>query len=452
MSGFNNQYQARGISLKFVGWIVSAFAFIISALLIVSLQLISHEDEVVNETNRNYIALKEASNDVQVASDYLTDQVRLFVANAAPEYMDNYFKEANETKRREKALETIHQLSVMTTRHDEIHTNIYAAVEKSVSLMDLEYYAMKLICEDQSIPYTKYPEIAKADITAIAPENRKKEALNAVLGPEYMASKGFINTHVDASVKIIDELMQSNVEKAASDLRNLVTFQTVVIVINVIFMAGIIVFMYVYVIVPMNSTIKSLLNNEDVHINSSREFNYMADTYNKVRSQNEHVKEKLIYEAEHDKLTGLYNRTGYDTLYRRMKLNRTIYILLDVDKFKEVNDTYGHEMGDKVLVRTANVLNKYFNDDDAYVFRIGGDEFAILVENAGLEMNDEVINRCKKMDKELSQNKGNIPGTSLSIGVAHGDENDTTDTLFRKADVALYKVKQAGKADVTLYK
>ena len=177
----------------------------------------------------------------------------------------------------------------------------------------------------------------------------------------------------------------------------------------------------------------------------------MADTYNRVRAQNERVKERLVYEAEHDKLTGLYNRTGYDTLYRRMKLNRTIYILLDIDKFKEVNDSFGHEMGDKVLIRTASALEKYFNEDNAYVFRIGGDEFSILIENTSMDMDTEVIKRCKKLGEELSKPQGRIPGTTLSVGVAHGTIDDTTDTLFKKADTALYKVKHAGRANVSLY-
>ena len=120
--------------------------------------------------------------------------------------------------------------------------------------------------------------------------------------------------------------------------------------------------------------------------------------------------------------------------------------------FKEVNDTLGHEMGDKVLVRTANVIKKYFSDENAYLCRIGGDEFAIIIDNAGVEMNDVVVEKCKKMDDEMSRAEGNIPGTTLSIGVAHGTVRDTTDTLFRKADAALYKIKNAGRADVSLYK
>ena len=451
-----DKYQARGISLKFVGWLLSALAVVVSALLVISLQLISQEDRVVNQTYQNYLGLKETSNDIQMASDYLTEQVRLFVINGKKEYMDNYFREANVTKRRDNAKDKIHELTEDSPDHEIIHNSIESAFNESMDLMNLEYYAMKLVCLDKGISYSSYDYENKVEnytdgIDAIAPENRIAEAQTAVFGEQYMASKTTITLNVDSALKTIDSLMHKNVNEAVKDLKNLIAFQTVVIIIHVIFIGAAIVFMHIFVLRPMNAAVKSLLNNEEVHVRSNREFNYLAKTYNKVHAQNERVKERLVYEAEHDKLTGLYNRTGYDTLYRRMKLNRTIYILLDIDKFKEVNDSFGHETGDKVLIRTATALEKYFNEDTAYVFRIGGDEFAILIEDASMDMDAQVIKKCKKLDEELSKTQGRIPGTTLSIGVAHGTLNDTTDTLFKKADTALYKVKQAGRANVSLY-
>ena len=455
MSPKTPKYQAKGISLKFLGWAISIFAVAISALLVVSLQLIWYEDEVVKKTYENYLVLKEASSDMQMASDYLTDQVRLFVVNNNKENMDNYFYEANFTKRRHEAKEMIHDVSSTVGEHEAIHDSIETAFEESMQLMNKEFYAMKLVCTLNNIPYSNYDtsnEVANADISGVDASNMKDEAYEAVFGNEYMNSKRIITTNVDNALDKIDSLMHQNVDKAVTDLRNLVNFQTVIIAINVIYALGVVSFVIFMIIRPMNKAVNSLVNDEAVNFHSNREFNYLAETYNRVREQNEKVKEKLLYEAEHDKLTGLYNRTGYDALYRRMRLERTIFILVDIDKFKEVNDSLGHEMGDKVLIRTAETINRHFKDDNAYAFRIGGDEFAILVENAGLEMNEEIVKRCQKMDEELSQDKGKIPGTTLSIGVAHGSEDDTTDTLFRKADKALYEIKQTGRNGVSLYK
>ena len=443
--------HSRGISLKLIGLLMSVFAVIVSSVLVVSLFLIRNENQVVTKANENYLALKDASNDIQAASDELTNDVRLFVANADEKYMAAYFVEANERQRRENALDVIHELSESTSKHEAIHANISMAVGESMGLMDMEYYAMKLICENSGVSYDKFPAVAAVDTSKVLPENRKSEAVNAVFGTDYNAKKNTINYYITLALEDIDDLMHENGVKAADTLSKLLAFQTVVIIANVVFMAVFITFLYFYVLRPMNYAVKALNMRKPIEVHSNREFNYLADVYNNIREQNGKVREKLVYEAEHDKLTGIYNRTGYASIYRRMKLDTTIYILVDADGFKKINDEYGHEMGDKVLIRIADTLQSVFNEDNFYVFRIGGDEFTVLLEEVDEEMNDEVIKRCQKVNQLLSTPKGKIPPVSLSIGVAHGNEEDTTDSLYKKADLALYKVKHNGKGSVELY-
>lgn len=451
MDSKNKNIRSKGISLRLVGLLMSIFAIIVSGALITSLWLISYENDVVTKANDNYIALKQASNDIQSASDDLTNDARLFVANANKEYMVSYFREVIVTKRRDNGLEIIHELSENTSKHEEIHSNIQAAFDESMDLMNLEFYAMKLICVEYGISCTEYPQVDGINVDSVPPENRKSEALNAVLGTEYISKKDVISFHINTAIEIIDQLMHENGVNAADNLNKLIIFQTGVIVVNVLFMAGFIVFLYLNVIRPLNKADSELRDEKPIDARGNREFNYLVETYNHVRSQNEKVKEKLVYEAEHDKLTGLYNRAGYVSLYRRMKLNKTIYILLDADGFKKINDEYGHEIGDKVLVRVAETLERHFKEDNSYVFRLGGDEFSILIENVDKEMNDEIAQKCLSINKELSQPKGKLPAITLSIGIAHGDDDDTTDSLFKKADLALYKVKHHGKSDVEIF-
>ena len=453
MSAQRVKYQAKGFSLKLVAWLISIFAVVISALLVFSVVYISQKNEEVNISTQNYITLKNAANDVQLASDDLTNDVRLFVTTTKKEYMDSYFKEANVTQRRDKALVAIHELTENTPVHEIVHDSIEAAVNESKNLMNLEFKAMKLICVDEGIDCSEYPEVADYVIDpSISVVDYFDLAMESVFGDEYMQSKEIIIGNVDKAINTIDESMNVNIKKSESYLRGLIVFQSIIIFVNIAFMAGVVILMHIYIIAPMSSAVQSLANNEEVRVKSNKEFNYLSDVYNRVRKANEDIKESLKYEAEHDKLTGLYNRTGYDSVFKSLNLDKAIYVLIDIDKFKEVNDTLGHEMGDKVLIRTANVIKKYFSDENAYLCRIGGDEFAIIIDNAGVEMNDVVVDKCKKMDDEMSRAEGNIPGTTLSIGVAHGTVRDTTDTLFRKADAALYKIKNAGRADVSLYK
>ena len=453
MSAQRVQYHAKGFSLKLVAWLISIFAVVISGLLVFSVVYISQKNEEINVSTQNYIVLKNAANDVELASDDLTNDVRLFVTTAKKEYMDSYFVEANETRRRENAIDIIHELTEGTSIHETVHNDVTEAYNESQELMKLEFYAMKLICLDEGVSFDEYPEVANYEIDSSLPVSEYfNEAMGAVFGDEYMQSKNIIISNVDNAIKTIDDLMEKNISRSETYLRGLIIFQSIIIIINIAFIAGVVILMHIYIINPMNSAVNSLANNEEVRVKSNREFNYLADVFNRVHRANEDIKESLKYEAEHDKLTGLYNRTGYDRVFKSLKLDKTIYVLLDIDKFKEVNDTLGHEMGDKVLTRTADVIKKYFNDNSSYLCRIGGDEFAIIVDNATTDMNDVIVDKCKKMDEEISRASGNIPGASLSIGIAHGTIRDTTDTLFRKADAALYKIKNAGRADVSLYK
>ena len=444
----SKKYQRKGISLRLISWIISIFVMVISTTLIVSLGLVYHQNKVVNEISANCITLEKYANDVQSASDYLTAEVRLFVVNADKKYMDAYFEEANVTKRRETALEEIHRLSENTSKHEEIHSNISAAIAESKDLMNLEFYAMKLICVKESISFAEYPEVANANIEGVAPADYKNAAIEAVLGSEYARSKEKISYHINLGLQIIDNLMGENQKEAERNLHSLIVFQSVVIGVNIAFAFAVIVVLFFQIIKPINETLESIEKNEEVTAFGTREFNYLVDTYNEAHSQNETVKEKLRYEAEHDKLTNLYNRTGYASLYRIMRLSKTLYVLLDVDKFKEINDKYGHDMGDRVLIKLAKTLDTEFMEGNISIFRIGGDEFAILINDIDKDQCQPIIERLEKINDVLAVPQGKIPAFSISVGIAHGDEEDTTDTLFKKADNALYKVKQSGKSGV----
>ena len=139
MSAQRVKYQAKGFSLKLVAWLISIFAVVISALLVFSVIYISQKNEELNVSTQNYITIKNAANDVQLASDDLTNDVRLFVTTAKKEYMDSYFVEANETRRRESAIDIIHELTEDTSIHETVHNDVTKAYNESQELMKLEF-------------------------------------------------------------------------------------------------------------------------------------------------------------------------------------------------------------------------------------------------------------------------------------------------------------------------
>ena len=156
------------------------------------------------------------------------------------------------------------------------------------------------------------------------------------------------------------------------------------------------------------------------------------------------------YNATHDPLTGIYNRAGYYAALEKMEVNKCMLLLIDLDAFKDINDTHGHEVGDKVLINVVETIKKYFRDED-YFCRIGGDEFAVLLDNVDERTSDVVAERVKKINEELAHPKSNLPSTTISVGGVYGKDVEDSYQLFKKADHALYHTKFNGKCGFTLY-
>ena len=460
MSKKKKLIRGKGISLKGIIITIASFAFAISALLTASLFYISNRYRAMNDYTKKYMEWENVAGDIQAASDYLTDQVRSYVVVGKKEYMDNYFTEAKVTKRRQNAL-TVLEKNLGT--HSDIYKFVETATNESMNLMDLEYYAMRLVADVKGTDYSSYDEIDKVKITeedkALSSEEKLQRASNIVYGEattiyaqrNYTESKNIIISNIKLAVDSLDSLMQESLVKTSNQLKNALILQEVLIVTNIVFLAGLVYVLLMYFVKPARKAVTALEKDEGVTIKGIKEFNFIANIYNQVHEQNKNVKEELIYEAEHDKLTGLYNRTGYVSIYTKLELSKVIYILLDVDNFKQINDIYGHTVGDRVLIRLAKTINRYFSDENCYVFRIGGDEFTIIVKEQESISMDKLVKKLHDLEEEISKQEGDIPGSTLSIGVAHGKNMDTTDSLFKKADKALYKVKRHGRHDIAVY-
>ena len=452
-----SQTKHRGFSLKASGAIMAISAFIISVLLIGSLFIVASKFNRMHESVHDYINEWTSSvSKVQEASDYLTDEVRLYVSTKEKVHLDNYFNEAKVTKRREAAIEEISGYFNDST----IIEKLREAVSHSVDLMNEEYAAMRIIVElSDNANLSSYPEeIQNINVSAyvenyvsLSEGEKEMAAYNLVIDENYHSKKEHIAEDVSAALAELDDYMKKHVHDTATETKVMLFVQQLLVGLNVLFLAGIIVIIFFYVVKPIERAVDNLSSGERVSIRGAKEYRYLADTYNKIHDQNVHNEEKLHYEAEHDRLTGLYNRAGYDKVYGNTQLDKSVYILLDIDKFKSINDQKGHAVGDNVLIRVSKAISESFDSDNSSVFRLGGDEFSVIIEGVSQEQSQKLIEKCHKINAELKQEKGNSPSVSLSIGIAFGDANDTTDTLFKKADIALYNTKRNGRANACVY-
>lgn len=168
--------------------------------------------------------------------------------------------------------------------------------------------------------------------------------------------------------------------------------------------------------------------------------------------------EKAKSESMTDGLTGAYNRMAFDdrikSLVERNSIAGTPFslLLMDIDNFKEINDQYGHPIGDRVLLALVQKCNDVTRNDD-FVARFGGDEFAVILLGASIR---NATKKAKQLCKIVSETcyAVNCDETSeelsfsISIGVGAFNKGDTVESVTARADKALYAAKHQGKSRV----
>ncbi|MBA55840.1 MAG: hypothetical protein CMK89_15395 [Pseudomonadales bacterium] len=162
------------------------------------------------------------------------------------------------------------------------------------------------------------------------------------------------------------------------------------------------------------------------------------------------------FEAERDPLTGLYNRrAGYRKIesalqHAKQTSSHCAFLLVDLDKFKPINDQYGHDAGDLVLQTISRRINKHLRKEDI-VIRWGGDEFLIIVEhvNQPKAIAEKLL---AALQKPIDLGNGNRDVVGASIGISlfpeHGQK---IEDLVQRADIAMYRVKEAGRNHFSIY-
>ena len=155
--------------------------------------------------------------------------------------------------------------------------------------------------------------------------------------------------------------------------------------------------------------------------------------------------QELTYLLHHDALTGTKSRRYFFEAISGIEDPAGCLILLDVDHFKEVNDTFGHRAGDQVLAGVADVLMRTV-PEDAIVARFGGEEFVIFLPSLGLEGAAAIAERLRlAVAREVFEFGGQEIGCTISLGVGRLAGPMSVDTVLHDVDAALYAAKNAGR-------
>jgi diguanylate cyclase (GGDEF)-like protein len=165
------------------------------------------------------------------------------------------------------------------------------------------------------------------------------------------------------------------------------------------------------------------------------------------------MEKKLQYIAETDRLTQIYNRTKFDEELKKqiawasLSNQKFGLIMLDLDHFKEVNDSFGHDIGDKVLKNAVELLHNRIRKSDILA-RWGGEEFMIIAPQ--IEM-DDLLTMIESLRKAIEEIEHDQAGTvTASFGATLLTTNDNIQSLLKRVDMALYRSKNSGRNRCTI--
>ncbi len=432
-----------GISLGRFHLFTAALIAVLAFVLLLSTVLTSMGYSRMEEATERYITAQQAASNMQAASDYLTAQARAFIATGDLTRCEQFFEETDVTRRRDRAFEEIQSLL------DSPSTYAYlsAAMDNSNTLLEIELYAMRLAAESYGFDPAACPEqisavtLSSADL-ALLPEKQRDKALTMVFDQRYQSYKDEIRNNVSLSVEVLIGETREQQRESSANLLNLIRREEILIIALLLLVIFLVLSTAILVTRPLKEYISRIRREETLPEAGASELRFLARTYNQVHEQNRRHNEQLSYDATHDALTGVSNRSVFEKLRMRFNERDNTLLIVDLDRFKEINDQHGHDIGDRALCFVAALLQKSFRAED-YICRIGGDEFAVIMVHTGSAHRALVEDKIRRINEELRTAKDGLPPISLSVGVAFGDRENPGEDIFKDADTALYRTKSA---------
>lgn len=423
----------------------------LTVLFVVILLNGQREFKEFEDATDQYIVCESAAKQLQDGSDYLTEQVRLYAMTGERIYLDQYFEEADVTRRREEALAGLKKYFNGT----EVFSSLQQAMKDSEELMDTEYHSLKLVAEavgEKEIPKelteTELPE----EELQLSEKEKMQKAQQLVCDDEYQNVRVTITEEVNRCMNQLIEKTKNRQSRANTIFSDMYLKLEIAIVVLVALLLGICIIVRKLVVVPLVYYNRSIKKGEIFPVIGAAELQKLAETYNKVFRENEETQKLIRHQAEHDALTDALNRGSFEKILNIYENGDVPYalILIDVDTFKSVNDTYGHAIGDEILKKVTGLLKTTFRSID-YVCRIGGDEFAIIMVEMTDDLKYTIEEKIDAVNEKLAEADGTVPAVSLSVGVAFSDRKDPGKSIFEDADAALYEVKENGRNGCRFY-
>lgn len=434
----------RAVSLRMhvINMCSMALAVVLAIVTIANLVMIRDTQHQTDQMNKNYQLCQEAVEELQDTSDLLTSEARQFVSSGKTEHLNRYMNEIERYDHRGHALKTLRE---KTTNADATKA-LEEARQLSDELAQTELYALRLTIASKGLGNT-HQMLMSTKLTeedaALSREDKQIKAYDLVYGNEYASMKIRINNCVHTSSAILLETIRTDLNDNAQRISFLLRSTFICVVLLLLTMAFVISSTAFLLLLPIELYEKNIREDRPLDPFGAQELRHLTAAYNLMYERNQDRAELLAFEAHNDALTGVLNRGAFNSMLTQHKAN-TALILVDVDLFKNFNDDYGHDMGDAILVEVSATLYSSFRNTD-FVFRIGGDEFAVIVTNMHPMLRGVIARKLDDIAAFLRDTENGLPAATVSVGVAFGRATMTDDEFFNEADAALYEAKRRGR-------
>lgn len=279
--------------------------------------------------------------------------------------------------------------------------------------------------------------------------NTAKELIAAEEAKDMERAVRFFNTHSDELLQDLNIVVEQYQKEGEADLFKIQRLENIIYGVTLITLLLEVIFIFQ----PMSRRLIELAKEKE---------SFLGDLRHQVELRTLHLEranEQLNKLASHDPLTGLFNRLTFEEdinlLIKHYYNHKAPFavILFDIDWFKDVNDTYGHDVGDFVLSEFAKLLKEHFRHEDK-IYRAGGEEFVALLSRISVEESLMIAQKIRHIVEEHLFKKGSVMlRKTVSAGVYHTDIHSGVKNyknIYKVTDIALYKAKEDGRNRVVL--
>ena len=443
--------RRAGIRLNSINIVMICIGLVLATLMVVSMYRTTESVKQIVSFTNDFLGNQQTGGMLRDFAGDLSEQAMAFVQSG----------EVGPAKAYEAKLNVIN--GQLEQSGSEVFISAAACTEFDTAVqafrgrLQTEQVAMRMAAESMPKPmfealpdFLKEAELSEED-KALSEEARKGKAIAMLTSESYTGLEETIRDAIDSSHKFSSQEGQKQADTTFNKVQHIMGNQTMLVILFLVVSVLALILNRLLIISPIQKSVENLDNREPIPEKGSYEMRHMARVYNDVLKENEEKTEKLTYTASHDALTGVYNRTEFDRYYRQIEKTQNVGIIVaDVDHFKQYNDEYGHDIGDKVLCTAVEAMKRNFRSVD-HISRIGGDEFCIIMPRTGQKDALKICEKIREINRELSEEDGDLPPVTISAGIAFWDRPDPEGSLFKDADTALLDMKKSRKDCVEVW-